>query len=82
MVVTGAKRAEQEDLGDLKLYRVPDRTTVASRQAKQVRFLDQTAVPVTKIHEASYTANNQNDYRPMEVVLRTTNDKKNNLGVP
>ena len=81
-VAAGAKMAEQEDLGDLKLYRVPDRTTVASRQSKQVRFLDQTAVPVTKIHEVSYSANNQNDYRPMEVVLRTTNDKKNNLGVP
>ncbi|MEQ1780239.1 MAG: hypothetical protein ABMA14_02685, partial [Hyphomonadaceae bacterium] len=81
-VMGDAKAAEQEDLGDLKLYRVPERTTVASRQSKQVRFLDQTAVPVIKIHEAYYSANNQNDYRPMEVVLRTTNDKKNNLGVP
>ncbi len=82
IVVTGSKRAEQEDLGDLKLYRVPDRTTVSSRQSKQVRFLDQTAVPVTKIHEAVYSANNQDDYRPMSVILRTTNDKMNNLGVP
>ncbi len=32
--VTGA-RVGQEQLGDLKLYRVPDRTTVASRQASR-----------------------------------------------
>ncbi len=43
--VTGA-RVSQEQLGDLKLYRVPERTTVASHQSKQVRLLDRTAIPV------------------------------------
>ena len=80
-VVAGA-RAEQEDLGDLKLYRVPDRTTVSSRQSKQVRMLDQAGVPITKIHEAQYNANNNSDYAPMTIILRTRNDKKNNLGLP
>jgi hypothetical protein len=82
VVATGAKRAEQEDLGDLKLYRVPDRTTVSSRQAKQVRMLDQAGVPITKIREAEYSANDEADYAPMTVILRTNNDKKNNLGLP
>ena len=81
-VVTANKRAEQEDLGDLKLYRVPDRTTVASRQSKQVRMLDQAGVPIQKIHEIEYSANNQTDTQPMTIILRTTNDKKNNLGLP
>jgi hypothetical protein len=82
IVVTAARRAEQEDLGDLKLYRVPDRTTVASRQSKQVRMLDQAGVPIAKIHEAEYSANDVIDYAPMTIILRTRNDKKNNLGLP
>lgn len=82
VVVTANKRAEQEDLGDLKLYRVPDRTTVASRQSKQVRMLDQAGVPIQKIHEIEYSANDQTDPQPMTIILRTNNDKKNNLGLP
>lgn len=42
-----------EQLGDLKLYRVPQRTTVAAMQMKQTRLVDQQAVP----YEAYYTAN-------------------------
>lgn len=82
IVVTASKRAEQEDLGDLKLYRVPDRTTVGSRQSKQVRMLDQAGIPIQKIHEAEYSANYGSDFQPMAIILRTTNDKKNNLGLP
>ena len=81
-VMASAKSAEQEDLGDLKLYRVPDRSTVASRQSKQVRMLDQDDVPITKIHEAFYSANSAQGYAPLAIVLRTMNDKKNNLGLP
>lgn len=82
VVVTGAKRVEQEELGDLKLYRVQDRTTVASRQSKQVRMLDKAGVPVTRLYEADLYANDDIDYAPMTVLLRTRNDTKNNLGVP
>ena len=49
-------RVEQEQLGDLKLYRVPDRTTVASRQSKQVRLLDRAAIPVTQVYGADVPA--------------------------
>src|SRR5262249_13930146 len=42
VVVLTANKVSEEQLGDLKLYRVPDRTTVASRQSKQVRLLDKT----------------------------------------
>ncbi len=45
-----AKRVQQEQLGDLKLYRVPERTTLASRQSKQVRLMDQSGIPVTTIY--------------------------------
>ena len=38
IVVTGARvrMAVQENLGDLKAYRIPDRTTVAAKSQKQV----------------------------------------------
>lgn len=73
---------EAEALGDLKLYRIPDRTTLASRQSKQVRLLDRAGVPVAKIYKSELEANNSSDFEPMTVVLRTINDKKNNLGLP
>jgi hypothetical protein len=82
IVVTGSRRAEQEDLGDLKLYRVPDRSTLASRQAKQVRLLDSLAVPVARIYDFDLYPNNTMDFAPMDVILRTQNDTANNLGIP
>ena len=82
VVVTSALRVEQEELGDLKLYRVPDRTTVASRQSKQVRLFDRAGVPVTKIYEADLYANTPMDFQPVPVLLRARNDKKSNLGLP
>jgi hypothetical protein len=83
VIVTGSRRVEQEELGDLKLYRVPDRVTVASRQSKQVRLLDKPGVPVTKIYEADfYSADGMDEPEPMTVLLRTKNDVKNKLGLP
>jgi len=53
ITVTAARRAEpkveQEQLGDLKLYRIPEPTTIASLQVKQVRLLDRAAVPVATL---------------------------------
>ena len=51
VAVTGARRVSQEQLGDLKLYRVPQRTTVASRQSKQVRLLDRASIPVRRVFQ-------------------------------
>ena len=82
VVVTGARRAKQEDLGDLKLYRVPDRSTVASRQAKQVRLLDSLAVPISRVYDFDLYPNNTIELQPMEVILRTQNDQASNLGIP
>lgn len=36
--------APPEQLGDLKLYRVPQRTTVAAMQMKQTRLVEQRGV--------------------------------------
>lgn len=82
-IVVTARRVEQEQLGDLKLYRVPDRTTIASRQSKQVRLLDRKAIPVEHVYEADLWANNNGrDYAPAQVLLRSQNDTAHHLGLP
>ncbi|OYX49417.1 MAG: hypothetical protein B7Y90_07655 [Alphaproteobacteria bacterium 32-64-14] len=94
VVVTGFMRQEsvedsatgvtavQEDLGDLKLYRMPERSTLLSRQAKQVRLLDRAEIPVERIYESDFGANDNVDYTPMQLLLRTQNDEEHNLGLP
>jgi hypothetical protein len=82
-VAVAAKRnVEQEQLGDLKLYRVPERTTVASRQSKQVRLLDRTAIPITRLYSADLWADTGAESVPASLLLRTPNTKANHLGLP
>lgn len=82
IIVTGAM-VMQEQLGDLKLYRVPERTTVASRQSKQVRLLDKADVAVAKIYEQQFSSGaSYENPAPVPILLRTTNDEKHGLGVP
>jgi len=77
-----ASEVIQEELGDLKLYRVPDRVSVLSRQAKQVRMFDRADVPVTRLFEVNFTSNYNTNFTAAPLILRTTNDKENNLGLP
>jgi hypothetical protein len=76
------KTVEQEELGDLKLYRVPDRTTVASRQSKQVRLLDRSAVPVSRVYGADLVSEEDAAAAPARLLLRTMNTAANHLGLP
>lgn len=73
--------AQEEPLGDLKLYRVPGRTTVSARQMKQVRLLDREAVPVELLHVAELTAGQTAALSAVRV-LRTRNDSEHHLGLP
>jgi hypothetical protein len=74
-----------EQLGDLKLYRVPQRTTVAAMQMKQTRLLEQPGVPYERLLVLRTQAHNRWDsearYNPI-AVLRTKNDKDHKLGLP
>ena len=76
-----ASRVQEEQLGDLKLYRVPDRTTVASRQSKQVRLMDRAQVPITTVYSADLAANETAD-APASRLIRTMNTTANHLGLP
>jgi hypothetical protein len=80
VAVTAMRRVQQEQLGDLKLYRVPDRTTVASRQSKQVRLLDRLGIPVDRVFGVDLTAN-QDAAAAASMLLRTLNDAAHHLGL-
>jgi hypothetical protein len=83
MVVTAQRRTvEQEQLGDLKLYRVPEATDVLSRQMKQVRLLDRSAIPVVTYYRADLRANQESASVPAGEWLRTKNDTPHHLGLP
>lgn len=81
VTVTAAKKVQQEQLGDLKLYRIPERTTLASRQSKQVRLMDQLAIPITTIYRAEFMAGTPSR-EPAQRLLRTKNTRDNHLGLP
>ena len=83
MPVTVVMTAEQEELGDLKLYRIPEPVTVAAHAQKQVALLSKAKVPVERVYVVSVVAGE--DLRePVEtaIVLRTRNVRAKNLGLP
>lgn len=94
IVVTGARmqRAEmlsavsvvasQEDLGDLKLYRVPVPVTVAANGQKQVALLVKDRVPFRTIHRLRMEPGDEGRLMTPEIVLRMQNKDADGLGVP
>lgn len=78
IVVTGARIARQEELGDFKLYRVPQPVTVAAKAQKQVALLDRQAVPLRVVYVSQGSANGVG--API-LVLRAKNRAADGLGV-
>ena len=85
VVVTGSRIAEQGELGDYKIYTLPERTTVAARQTKQVRFLERRDVPVERLYRARIDGSS--DLRSVtgplqtDILLRLDNDADSALGL-
>lgn len=73
--------AVQEDLGDLKLYRVPERVTVAAKGQKQVAMINQPNVKADLIYRIDINRLNE---APSEIpiMLRAKNSKEKGLGLP
>jgi hypothetical protein len=88
VAVTGMRReakaqlVKEEQLGDLKLYRVPERTSVNSRQVKQVRLIDRQDIPVKVLYGAELAAGEESQSIPLRRFIRTRNDSAHHLGVP
>ena len=74
--------AQQEDLGDLKLYRVPFRSTVAARGQKQVALLIKDDIPVAPWYIGQMQLRGRVDSTPMQVELRMRNREEDGLGLP
>ena len=85
IVVTGSMRAKsamvvkQEELGDLKLYRVPEPVTVAANAQKQVALLDKERVPVALVYRADIYGEGDVQVR---LTLRAKNRAADGLGLP
>jgi hypothetical protein len=76
-----AMMAAEEQLGDLKLYRIPEPVTVASKGMKQVAFLDRDKVEGEFEYRAGCTPyDGEQAPAPMAIVLKTVNDKRHGLG--
>lgn len=81
VVVTGmrARKAVQEELGDLKLYRVADPVTVASKAQKQVAFLSREAVALVQVYLGDVF---EGEGGAPVLALRGRNRTEDGLGVP
>lgn len=74
--------ASEEALGDLKLYRVPERVTVAANAVKQVAFLDRPDVSGAILHQGYCGPGDADDGpRGLSIILRTRNDAAHGLGL-
>jgi hypothetical protein len=75
-------KASQEELGDLKLYRLPERVTVAANGLKQVAFLDKDSVRGRLIYQMGCQwSGTYDEPGAAEMRFETVNDEKHGLGV-
>lgn len=95
IVVTGSRleRADmsavmtaiEEDLGDLKLFRVPGRVDVSAKAMKQVAFLDKDAVKARLLYQASCNPDRwigePSEPAPAAMLLVTRNEEARGLGI-
>jgi hypothetical protein len=86
IVVTGSRitrKALQEELGDLKLYRIPDPVTVAANSQKQVAMLEKDKVAVEMVYRQEISAgSSQMAILTPTRVLVSRNRTAEGLGLP
>lgn len=79
VIVTGARVAAREDLGDLKLYRVPFPVTVAAHSQKQIAFLSKPAVQGELVYRSRYSPESPGE-DGVQLLYRIRNVAKAGLG--
>lgn len=74
--------AVEEQLGDLKLYRVPERVTVAAKGLKQIAFLkkDRVRGDFLYVTRCNAFAGLSDEPQPAALMFATVNDEKHGLG--
>src|SRR4029453_12841341 len=77
----GTETAARERLGDFYLYPLPERTTIADKQTKQVSFLDVQNTPAARAYEVRNGWLTTSD-QPLSVntVLRFSSSRNQGLG--
>ncbi len=77
----GTETAPREQLGDYYLYPLPERTTIANAQTKQVSFLDVARVPARKIYEFTVDwFNNMTEPASAASVIKFSSSREGGLG--
>jgi hypothetical protein len=81
LVRAGTETATRERLGDFYLYPLPERTTIADKQTKQVSFLDVHGAPALRAYEFRNGWLSTSD-QPLSVntVLRFSSARNQGLG--
>lgn len=84
VVVTAQRRmAQQEELGDLKLYRVPMAVDLNPNAQKQVALLDQKGIRFDSYYIARLPLAGENEEsQPLTRMIRFPNSRQNRAGVP
>ncbi|MEL6878558.1 MAG: hypothetical protein AAGL68_10735 [Pseudomonadota bacterium] len=86
-MVTSVMEAVEEQLGDLKLYRVPERVDVSAQGLKQVAFLNRQDVEASYLYRATcgfmVTRDGADNpgFEPTQMLLVTKNEDGRGLGV-
>jgi hypothetical protein len=75
-------QAQQEELGDLKLYRIPEPVTVAARSQKQVALLRRAGIQVRSLYRARFSGNASPYAFAAQRLLVTRNRTEEGLGLP
>jgi hypothetical protein len=76
-----SQRATEEQLGDLKLYRIPQPVTVAAHSVKQVAFLERTNVPVRLVYRLRLRVGGALRPVPADRILLASNRTEAGLGI-
>jgi hypothetical protein len=81
MPVAGTESGTRDRLGDFYLYPLPERTTIANMQTKQVSFLDVNAVPAEHGYEfRNYWMGTHEDPQSAKTVYRFSTGSAEGLG--
>lgn len=85
VVVTGSRVAAQSDLGDYKLYTLPEPTAVSAQQIKQVAFLTDVRAPFDRVYRFRGETFDQDrslaDGAESQLILKLENERARGLGV-
>lgn len=76
-----AIQAEQENLGDLKLYRIPEPVDVKAKGQKQVAMIVQPDAQYRRIYKVNSLSYGENQ-SPVSYLLRSRNKEEKGLGLP